>query len=155
MIDAANDMRSPEVLRTGGSIRYDAKVDLYAAGIILFEMLAAQRVYQTGMERAGVLRQLRGADICFPSGWPEAQLVQQTKIIRWLLDHDPAKRPSPIELLKSDLLPAKLEVSVAGTMPGRAETDSSVGRSAGRVHAPHGQPFKRVQSPASRGPLHP
>jgi len=98
------------VLRTGGNIRYDAKVDLYAAGIIFFEMLAAQRVYQTGMERAGVLRQLRGADICLPSGWPQAQLVQQTKIIRWLLDHDPAKRPSPIELLKSDLLPAKLEV---------------------------------------------
>ncbi|PWN39467.1 Serine/threonine-protein kinase [Ceraceosorus guamensis] len=103
---------APEVEAKGGGGRYDAKVDMYAAGIIFFEMLAAQRVYQTGMERVSVLRQLRRADVVFPDAWPEAQLVPQTKIIKMLLTHDPTKRPSPLELLKSDLLPAKLEDEV-------------------------------------------
>lgn len=98
---------APEVDRAGS--RYDFKVDVYAAGIVFFEMLASQRVYKTGMERIGVIRDLRSSLICFPKGWNEAQLSAQTKVIRTLLNHDPALRPSPLELLKSDLLPPKME----------------------------------------------
>lgn len=98
---------APEVDRAGS--RYDSKVDVYAAGIVFFEMLASQRVYKTGMERISVIRDLRSTEVSFPKGWNEAQMPAQTKIIRMLLDHDPARRPSPLELLKSDLLPPKME----------------------------------------------
>lgn len=99
---------APEVLKAGAS-RYDYKVDVYAAGIVFFEMLASQRVYKTGMERIQTIRDLRLPDVSFPKGWNEAQLPAQTKIIRRMLSHDPAERPSPLELLKSDLLPPKME----------------------------------------------
>jgi len=99
---------APEVEKAAGS-RYDYKVDIYATGIIFFEMLASQRVYKTGMERISVIRDLRSPDVCFPKGWNEAQMPAQTKIIRMLLSHDPSSRPSPLELLKSELLPPKME----------------------------------------------
>ncbi|MCO5592460.1 hypothetical protein L7F22_046462 [Adiantum nelumboides] len=99
---------APEVAKRGGS-RYDHKVDVYAAGVIFFEMLAAQRVYKTGMERIGVVRDLRSEEVIFPKGWNEAQMPAQTKVIQWLLNHDPSRRPTALELLKSELLPPKLE----------------------------------------------
>jgi len=34
-----------------------------------------------------------------------ASSLSQAHIIRWLLDHDPARRPTSKELLKSDYLP--------------------------------------------------
>jgi translation initiation factor 2-alpha kinase 4 len=98
---------APEMDKAGS--RYDYKVDIYAIGIIFFEMLASQRVYKTGMERISVLRDLRSADVCLPKGWNEAQMTAQTKVIRALLSHDPAARPSPLDLLKSELLPPKME----------------------------------------------
>lgn len=99
---------APEVLKAGSS-RYDHKVDVYAAGIVFFEMLASQRVYKTGMERIQILRDLRSKEVRFPDGWNEAQMPAQTKILRKLLSHDPNERLSPLELLKSDLLPPKME----------------------------------------------
>lgn len=50
----------------------------------------------TGMERAFVIRDLRLPSINFPSGWDKHALPQQTKIIDWLLQHDPAKRPKAV-----------------------------------------------------------
>lgn len=129
---------SPEAM-TGA--RYNHKVDMYSLGITFFEMLASGTVYKTGMERLSVIRDLRSPSIKFPSAWPTEKLENQTKIITWLLDHDPDKRPTPVsfdsfellfcsvrltillrdvlvrlffcicqlELLKSDLLPPKLE----------------------------------------------
>ncbi|MCO5566088.1 hypothetical protein L7F22_019764 [Adiantum nelumboides] len=99
---------APEVLKAGSS-RYDHKVDVYAAGIVFFEMLASQRVYKTGMERIQILRDLRSKEVRFPEGWNEAQMPAQTKILRKLLSHDPNERLSPLELLKSELLPPKME----------------------------------------------
>ncbi len=59
----------------------------------------------TGMERIKVLTALRSSEIKLPGDFDERLLMQQVHIIRWLLDHDPTKRPNSQELLSSDYLP--------------------------------------------------
>ena len=79
---------------------YNQKVDIYSLGIIFFEM--CQAPLSTGMERIKVLSALRTKDIILPSEFADPL---QTKIIRWLLHHDPSSRPTSLELLQSDYLP--------------------------------------------------
>jgi translation initiation factor 2-alpha kinase 4 len=43
-----------------------------------------------------------------PSGWPAAR-VRQKSIVTWLLQHEPSKRPTALELSQSDLVPARVE----------------------------------------------
>ncbi|EQB77319.1 eukaryotic translation initiation factor 2-alpha kinase 4 [Camelus ferus] len=76
---------SPEVQGSTKSA-YNQKVDLFSLGIIFFEMSYHPMV--TASERIFVLNQLR-----------------DKSVISWLLNHDPAKRPTATELLKSELLP--------------------------------------------------
>ncbi|KAJ1025843.1 hypothetical protein NDA16_002469 [Ustilago loliicola] len=99
---------APE-LRAKGGVKYNFKVDIYSLGIIFFEMLASQRVYRTGMERILLIRELRDPRVGLPAVWPHSKLEQQTALIRQMLDHDPDRRLSPLEILKSDLLPPKME----------------------------------------------
>ncbi|XP_067310946.1 eIF-2-alpha kinase GCN2 isoform X2 [Pseudorasbora parva] len=82
---------------------YNQKVDLFSLGIILFEM--SYRPMTTASERIFVLSQLRKESVNFPEDFSEYESGTQRKVIRWLLTHDPALRPSAVELLKSDLLP--------------------------------------------------
>uniref|UniRef100_A0A672K135 non-specific serine/threonine protein kinase n=1 Tax=Sinocyclocheilus grahami TaxID=75366 RepID=A0A672K135_SINGR len=82
---------------------YNQKVDLFSLGIILFEM--SYRPMSTASERIFVLSQLRKESINFPEDFNENESEMQTKVISWLLTHDPALRPTAVELLKSDLLP--------------------------------------------------
>ncbi|XP_077096596.1 eIF-2-alpha kinase GCN2-like isoform X1 [Siphateles boraxobius] len=83
---------------------YNQKVDLFSLGIILFEM--SYRPMTTASERIFVLSQLRKESINFPEDFSEYESGRQcTKVIVWLLMHDPALRPTALELLKSDLLP--------------------------------------------------
>lgn len=101
---------APEVLaRTGRGTRYNHKVDMFSLGVIFFEMLASQRYYTTTMERNQLLRDLRSPSITFPASWDEEQFAAQTQIIRQLLNHDPAERPTPMEMLRSPLLPPKMQ----------------------------------------------
>ncbi|KAK6304367.1 hypothetical protein J4Q44_G00249530 [Coregonus suidteri] len=93
---------SPEV-QGNTKATYNQKVDLFSLGIILFEM--SYRPMTTGSERISVLSQLRTEDIHFPEDFPECKSGTQRKVIGWLLNHDPALRPTAQELLKSDLLP--------------------------------------------------
>ncbi|KAK0529452.1 eukaryotic translation initiation factor 2-alpha kinase [Tilletia horrida] len=99
---------APEILRGTGKRRGD-KVDMYSLGIVFFEMLASQRVYTTGMERVAVLKELRLEHIKFPGAWPSEEFAVQTTILRSLLNHNEDQRPTPVGLLKSELLPPKLE----------------------------------------------
>jgi translation initiation factor 2-alpha kinase 4 len=89
-----------------GAARYNQKVDMYALGIIFFEMCYA---FNTQMERVQALRNLRKKEILFPSDFDEKKLAHQAKIIRWLCNHIPKERPTSLELLQSDLLPPKME----------------------------------------------
>uniref|UniRef100_UPI003AAED41E eIF-2-alpha kinase GCN2 n=1 Tax=Centroberyx gerrardi TaxID=166262 RepID=UPI003AAED41E len=92
---------SPEV-QGNTKATYNQKVDLFSLGIILFEM--SYRPMTTGAERISVLSQLRTA-IHFPEDFAEFESGTQRKVIVWLLNHDPALRPTAQELLKSELLP--------------------------------------------------
>jgi len=82
---------------------YNQKVDLYSLGIIFFEMCYPPLA--TGMERIKVLTQLRSLDTHLPADWDHNSHVQQTYIVKWLLNHDPMVRPTSDELLNSDWLP--------------------------------------------------
>ncbi|XP_047466536.1 eIF-2-alpha kinase GCN2 [Mugil cephalus] len=93
---------SPEVQGTTKA-SYNQKVDLFSLGIILFEM--SYRPMTTGAERISVLSQLRMEPINFPEDFTVHGKGTQTKVIEWLLNHDPALRPTAQELLKSELLP--------------------------------------------------
>ncbi|NXW06294.1 E2AK4 kinase, partial [Fregetta grallaria] len=76
---------SPEVEGSTKST-YNQKVDLFSLGIIFFEM--SYHPMSTASERIFVLGQLR-----------------LRSVITWLLNHDPAARPTAVELLKSEHLP--------------------------------------------------
>lgn len=93
---------SPEV-QGNTKATYNQKVDLFSLGIILFEM--SYRPMTTASERIFVLSQLRKESVNFPEDFYKYESGTQRKVIRWLLCHDPALRPTTVELLKSDLLP--------------------------------------------------
>jgi len=98
---------------------------MYSLGIIIFEMYvyfnsAGQLLIdkyrrcwpiETRMERIDILKALRRPEIVFPHGWDETdpKRARQGKIIRWCLSHDPVKRAGPLDLLRSDLLPAAVQ----------------------------------------------
>ncbi|KAL0139396.1 kinase-like domain-containing protein [Mucor lusitanicus] len=99
---------SPEVMpdpTTGATsgMRYNQKVDMFSLGVIFFEMCYN---LSTGMQRVIVLNELRNGK--FPEDFP-ANYVNQKKIIKILLSPQPKDRPNSFELLRSDLLPPKLE----------------------------------------------
>ncbi|KAG7466333.1 hypothetical protein MATL_G00163870 [Megalops atlanticus] len=93
---------SPEV-QGNTKATYNQKVDLFSLGIILFEM--SYRPMTTASERISVLSKLRTEAIEFPEDFGEYESGTQKKVITWLLNHDPALRPTAVELLKSELLP--------------------------------------------------
>lgn len=99
---------SPEVMpdpTTGATsgMRYNQKVDMFSLGVIFFEMCYD---LSTGMQRVIVLNELRNGK--FPEDFP-SNYVNQKKIIKILLSPQPKDRPNSFELLRSDLLPPKLE----------------------------------------------
>ncbi|KAJ1529287.1 hypothetical protein ONE63_006085 [Megalurothrips usitatus] len=94
---------APEVNNTSSKAMYNQKVDIYSLGVIFFEMCYPP--LQTGMERISVLHNLRSKQIIFPVNFPLSDMIKQAHVIRWLLDHEPSRRPSSEELLASDSLP--------------------------------------------------
>lgn len=100
---------APELTGNASRATYNQKVDLYSLGIILFEMSSPPLT--TGMERVQTLAALRSKDIIFPQYMlDDTKYSQEVTVIRWLLNHDPTKRPTSEELLASDHVPpAKLE----------------------------------------------
>ncbi|KAG8238101.1 hypothetical protein J437_LFUL012208 [Ladona fulva] len=94
---------APELFANGRKTIYSQKVDIYSLGIIFFEM--CYHPLLTAMERAKVLMSIRLKDIIMPADLNESDMPQQYHIIRWLLNHDPNKRPTSLELLQSDFFP--------------------------------------------------
>ncbi|XP_039198591.1 eIF-2-alpha kinase GCN2 isoform X1 [Crotalus tigris] len=93
---------SPEVQGSTKST-YNQKVDLFSLGVIFFEM--SYHPMTTASERIFVLSQLRLPSVEFPEDFDEVKNAKQKLVIAWLLNHDPSKRPTAMELLKSEHLP--------------------------------------------------
>ncbi|KAI0635341.1 Serine/threonine-protein kinase [Trametes polyzona] len=96
---------APELQSRRKGPRNSAKADMYSLGIVFFEM---NYFFKTESERWSVLLGLRNSDVTFPSDW-DPRRARQQQIIRWLLEHDPEKRPTALELSQSPLLPPRLE----------------------------------------------
>jgi serine/threonine protein kinase len=106
---------SPEQREEGG--RYDVKTDVYSLGIIFFEVFSAVLhsianihfllmlglivqlwcPFSSSQDRHAALQRLRTHGT-FPAHFPESH-PRQVKIIRWLLDDQPSRRPTVPELL--------------------------------------------------------
>ncbi|PLW26181.1 hypothetical protein PCASD_19859, partial [Puccinia coronata f. sp. avenae] len=82
------------------------KIDIYSFGIVLFEMFHKMNMFH---ERVQVIKDLRSAEIKFPSSWDDEPDGIKTRIIKWCLNHTAELRPSPTELLKSNLFPPQPE----------------------------------------------
>nr|XP_056707847.1 eIF-2-alpha kinase GCN2 [Euleptes europaea] len=93
---------SPEVQGNTKST-YNQKADLFSLGIIFFEM--SYHPMDTASERIFVLSQLRLPSIVFPNDFDEVNNAKQKLVVAWLLNHDPSKRPTAMELSKSEHLP--------------------------------------------------
>ncbi|XP_017089364.2 eIF-2-alpha kinase GCN2 isoform X1 [Drosophila bipectinata] len=102
---------APELTGNASKSVYNQKVDMYTLGIILFEMV--QPPFDTSMERASTIMALRNVSINIPDAMLKDPKYEKTiKMLRWLLSHDPAQRPTAEELLISDLVPpAQLEAN--------------------------------------------
>ncbi|KAI9461114.1 hypothetical protein HD554DRAFT_2206776 [Boletus coccyginus] len=96
---------APEVSSRKKGPRNHNKADMYSLGIVFFEM---NYPFSTGAERIAVIEDLRKPEVYFPRDW-QAHRTKQKDIISWLLHHDPAKRPSALELSQSSLLPRRVE----------------------------------------------
>ena len=83
---------------------YNEKVDMYSLGIIWFEMCCG--TFNSGSERIHHMQQLRKPEVQMDEGVSQRLTEQQAKMLRWLLQHEPEKRPLCEDLLKSELLPS-------------------------------------------------
>lgn len=102
---------APELTGNASKSTYNNKVDLYSLGIIFFEMFMPP--FDTGMERVTTMHAIRTPEVQFPNSvLADSGLSQYVKVVRWLLNHDPSRRPTSEELLSSDLIPpARLEAT--------------------------------------------
>jgi eukaryotic translation initiation factor 2-alpha kinase 4 len=96
---------APEVL-SDATGSYSEKVDMYSLGIILFEMCYPTK---TSMERAEVVANIRKKDCILPDALQTPGTAKQKDIIKALLNHRPADRPSAKELLKGGKIPFEIE----------------------------------------------
>lgn len=95
---------APEVLNKNNDEGYTQKVDMYSLGIIFFEMIYS---FDTAMERVQVIRNLRHSNVVFPLSFDTKHYRTEQSIISNLLQHNPLKRWSAIELIESGKLPIK------------------------------------------------
>ncbi|XP_068157751.1 eIF-2-alpha kinase GCN2 [Drosophila tropicalis] len=102
---------APELTGNASKSVYNQKVDMYTLGIILFEM--CQPSFDTSMERTQTIMALRSIAITIPESMLQDVKYEKTvQMLRWLLNHDPAQRPTAEELLACDLMPpAQLEAN--------------------------------------------
>ncbi|GAX82154.1 hypothetical protein CEUSTIGMA_g9582.t1 [Chlamydomonas eustigma] len=93
---------SPEIAH--GWASYDAKVDLFSLGVIVFELW---HPFSTAMERVVILNSLRESGN-LPEQW-QRKNPKVAHLIRWLMSANPADRPTAREVLRSDVLPPLVE----------------------------------------------
>ncbi|ORM40923.1 Mitotic checkpoint protein BUB3.1 [Babesia sp. Xinjiang] len=89
---------------------YDQKVDIYAAGVVFFEMLSPP--FKTIMERSEVLSSFATPKKKWPPEFQSRMDNRILKILESMLCVDPSKRPSASQLLQSEIFVfSKLDTS--------------------------------------------
>ncbi|KAK4501360.1 hypothetical protein PRZ48_007168 [Zasmidium cellare] len=97
---------APE-LQSKHSSGYDDRVDMFSLGIMFFEMC---QPFGTGMERVNEIQQIRQKNHVLPPAFqPNGEKSAQGKLISCLISHKPSERPTSAKLLRSDMLPVKIE----------------------------------------------
>ena len=96
---------APE-LRSIANGTYSEKVDMYSLGIIFFEMC---HPLKTGMERSEILGALRSERHTLPEEFRNPDRQMQGLIIESLVKHKPSERPNSSGLLRSGMLPVRIE----------------------------------------------
>ncbi|VVC37487.1 Protein kinase, ATP binding site,Serine/threonine-protein kinase, active site,Protein [Cinara cedri] len=94
---------APEINILGPKAIYNEKVDIYSLGIIFFEM--CHKPFSTEMERIKVLSDLRMYECILPTEYLKIAEPAQKYITKWLLNHDPSKRPNSTDILQSQYIP--------------------------------------------------
>jgi len=97
---------APELKSVSGGA-YNDKVDMYSLGIMFFEMCEE---FGTAFERIKAIQQIREKNHSLPAVYyANGEKAAQGKLIDCLISHKPSERPSSTELLRSDVLPIKVE----------------------------------------------
>ena len=97
---------APE-LRSASGTNYNDKVDMYSLGIMFFEMCEP---FGTAMERIRSLQDIREKEHELPAAYlANGTKAAEGKLIECLVSHKPSERPSSTELLRSNILPLKIE----------------------------------------------
>jgi eukaryotic translation initiation factor 2-alpha kinase 4 len=97
---------APE-LRSASHATYNEKVDMYSLGIIFYEMC---QPFSTATERILALQDVRKPAHELPPAYQSnGEKAAQGKLVSCLISHKPSERPSSTELLRSDILPVKIE----------------------------------------------
>jgi len=97
---------APELADIKSSGQYSTKADMFALGIVFFEMCFP---FQTGVERIDWMQSMNRPDWRLPDRFSTEQYKVQGRIITCLLSHDPDQRPSAKELLLDPEIPEPLE----------------------------------------------
>ena len=106
--ESAPDASVPHSAAVRGARTYDAKADMFSLGIILFEMY--HEPFSTGMERVKTLCALRGVDSVVPLDFTTRIPENLVHVIKWLVQTDPARRPTAAELQASPLMPPRIQL---------------------------------------------
>lgn len=97
---------APELDETKASGKYSAKADMFALGVIFFEMCFP---FKTSTERINWLQSINRDGSILPNRFEKDEFKIQGRIIRSLLSHRPEQRPSAKELLLDPEVPEPLE----------------------------------------------
>jgi translation initiation factor 2-alpha kinase 4 len=96
---------APEV-KNGTHRIYDGKADMYSLGVILFEMI--YHPIKSSMERQDIIGGIRKEPLVWPRDLDQNAKKDFVDIVKSLLVHDPANRPSSTRLLRDNRIPAAM-----------------------------------------------
>ncbi len=97
---------SPELLTRGVA---DARSDIYAAGIMLFEMLTGEQPFQ-GEQPMQVAYQHANDQVPLPSGRVPTIPDSLDELVRWSTERDPEKRPADARRMHEQLQAVEKEI---------------------------------------------
>jgi len=90
---------APEIIEQQPST---AQIDVFAVGIVLWEMLAGRRLFQ-GDDDRGTVRAVAKCDVPPPSRFNRRATAELDAVVLRILDRDPRKRTPGAEALVADL----------------------------------------------------